>query len=390
MFKNNYNSYLSLLAIHCTEKDGVFFRLLFLTGLFIANFSFSIWFLFAKFLNHIDVLKTGIQGWIAFLWGVASNILIFPAVIFIDYKLYCKIFKDNEKYSLQEWLDNLPIWITLSVVFSFFSGVVAYIFYNSGIDPLLWDNNYPYKYKEVISTFYWSFVMAIPIFLIRLLFCNFQKKLNRILHAKYLLYTYIWIFFTVFLFLLFYFIFCPTDEKIRGILTALGLRSGIFLGLYFSVIQQNIEKEFNINNVKNSDGDIMDGYSVIVVEATKFIFNELSKWLDRVRKKDTEEGSSVPQLTRDNFEELLRNSNNFLTVINKLEAERHHYELQSIVDQLQIHKKNLIDFESVISEYGILVPQHVKRGIEREENAITDKTLRLKLLLETIYSKEIR
>lgn len=139
-------------------------------------------------------------------------------------------------------------------------------------------------------------------------------------------------------------------------------------------------------------------YIPIIVEATKFVFNEIGKWLDHVRQrtgKATSEPSEgileekSPKLTQQDFAALEANPVDLAAAINAQLSETNAYVIRSLVDQIQIHRRNLIDHEATEAEYGALTPQHVKRAIEREATAIVEKSDRLKSLLEQIYGRRI-
>jgi hypothetical protein len=136
----------------------------------------------------------------------------------------------------------------------------------------------------------------------------------------------------------------------------------------------------------------------VIVEATKFVFGEVSKWLDQVRKRSKDPssksigtvldgGSSV--LTQQEFARLEANPTDLISVINVQIAKTNAYEIDSFVQQIQIHRRNLVDFESAEAEFGALTPQHIKRGIERESSEIVEKSLRLRDLLEQVYGRKI-
>jgi hypothetical protein len=78
-----------------------------------------------------------------------------------------------------------------------------------------------------------------------------------------------------------------------------------------------------------------------------------------------------------------------MSAINIQIAETNCYEIKSLVQQIQIHRRNLVDFEAAESEFGALAPPNIKRGIERETSALVEKSLRLKDLLEQIYGRKI-
>ena len=136
----------------------------------------------------------------------------------------------------------------------------------------------------------------------------------------------------------------------------------------------------------------------VIVEATKFVFGEVSKWLDQVRKQTQDslpESSQVivhegvPTLTQQEFTQLAENPVSLMSVIDVQLARTNVYEIESLVQQIQIHRRNLVDFEAAESEFGSLTPPHIKRGIEREASATLEKSVRLRSLLEEIYGKKL-
>ena len=136
-------------------------------------------------------------------------------------------------------------------------------------------------------------------------------------------------------------------------------------------------------------------YLPIVIEATKFMFNEISKWVDHVRKHtnkepdantDSQQGKSFG-FTSEEFYEL--ETDDLRSIINVDAAETNAYVIDGLVEQLKIHYKNLIDLERIEAEYGALTPLYVKRGIEHESNSIIEKAERLRSLLDTVYGENI-
>ena len=75
--------------------------------------------------------------------------------------------------------------------------------------------------------------------------------------------------------------------------------------------------------------------------------------------------------------------------INAQAAEANAYVIKGLVEQINIHQRNLTDLEKTEAEYGPLTPAHVKRGIEREAVALVEKSGRLKELLEQVHGKSI-
>ena len=135
----------------------------------------------------------------------------------------------------------------------------------------------------------------------------------------------------------------------------------------------------------------------IIVEATKFIFNEVSKWIDRVRQRSEKSSQpcksvleeKTPKLTPQDFVALEADPVALGATINAQLAETNAYVIKGLMEQIQIHHRNLIDHEKTEAEYGALTPQFVRRAIEREATAIVEKTEQLKSLLEQVYGRRI-
>lgn len=138
-------------------------------------------------------------------------------------------------------------------------------------------------------------------------------------------------------------------------------------------------------------------YMPVVVEATKFIFDEVGKWIDDVRQRSKKplpeptEGTldvKASILTQKDFAVLEANPPELEAAINVRSA-ADAYEIQGLVKMIQIHRRSLVDLETTEAEFGSLTPPHIKRGIEREVDAIIEKSARLKSLLERIYGRRI-
>jgi hypothetical protein len=136
-------------------------------------------------------------------------------------------------------------------------------------------------------------------------------------------------------------------------------------------------------------------YMIDIVKATKFVFDEVEKWLDDVHQYSTKplpeptRDNAAPQLTPQDFATLEANPPELESAINVQLAKTDAYEIRGLVNQIQIHRRNLIDFKTTEAEYGPLAPQFVKRGVEREADAIVEKSARLKGLLEQVYGRSI-
>ncbi len=136
----------------------------------------------------------------------------------------------------------------------------------------------------------------------------------------------------------------------------------------------------------------------VIVEATKFMFDEVGKWIDDVRQRSKKTPTELTEnvaanqtskLTRQDFVTLEANPRELEASINVRLAETDAYVIKGLINQIQTHRRSLVDFEAAEAEYGILTPPYIKRGIEREADAIVEKTARLKSLLEQVYGRRI-
>lgn len=76
---------------------------------------------------------------------------------------------------------------------------------------------------------------------------------------------------------------------------------------------------------------------------------------------------------KQDFSALEANSSALEAAINVRSAQADAYEIRGLVNQIQTHRRNLVDLETTEAEYGSLTPQHIKRAIEREADAIVEK-----------------
>ncbi len=136
----------------------------------------------------------------------------------------------------------------------------------------------------------------------------------------------------------------------------------------------------------------------VITEATKFMFDEVGKWIDDVRQRskktsiestDNVASNQASSLTRQDFIALEANPKGLESSINVHLAETDAYEISGLVKQIQTHRRNLVDLETAEAKYGALTPLGVKRDIEDEADAIVEKSARLKRLLEQVYGRRI-
>jgi hypothetical protein len=122
------------------------------------------------------------------------------------------------------------------------------------------------------------------------------------------------------------------------------------------------------------------------------VFNEVNQWIDDVRKKAPGQ-APIPQtltlpITEAQFSKTQANLQAMAATMDSSMAQTTAYEIRGLVEQIQIHRRNLTDLESQQTVFGALVPPHVKRGIERESQGIVEKTAQLVQLLKQVYRKQ--
>lgn len=136
----------------------------------------------------------------------------------------------------------------------------------------------------------------------------------------------------------------------------------------------------------------------VIVEATKFLFDEVGKWIDDVRQRSKKTSTELTQnvidnqatkLTRQNFVALEENPKELESLINVQQAETDVYVIRGLINQIQIHRRNLVDLEAAEAKFGVLTLPYIKREIEDQAGAIIEKSSRLKSLLEQIYGRSI-
>lgn len=131
----------------------------------------------------------------------------------------------------------------------------------------------------------------------------------------------------------------------------------------------------------------------IIVEATKFLLQETSKWIDRVRREAPEDA-----LTEMDEKELdtplpvtsfdLDSGESFQALIaamNDAVAETQAETIKSLVVQIRVHYQNLMNSETKKAKFGIEVPNYVLVEIREESAAVVTKTAQLSALLRKVY-----
>jgi len=139
-------------------------------------------------------------------------------------------------------------------------------------------------------------------------------------------------------------------------------------------------------------------YMPIIVEATKFFFNEVGKVIDLARKyakpSAVIDGKAMNEnqtrtLSKEELLNLEQNPNSIQALLNIHYVKNNAQMIKSVMEQLEIHIKNLNHLETVQSQFGLLVPLHIKNEIENESTQIVEKSQKLQNLLSASYGKDI-
>jgi len=158
------------------------------------------------------------------------------------------------------------------------------------------------------------------------------------------------------------------------------------------VFEQWVRKNHSRKRSHQMDPSDVAPFVPIIVEATKFVFNEASKWIEGVRKKmqdkvPTPETTLALPITEAQFLKTQADLQAMAAVMDSSVAATRAYEIQGLVKQIKIHRKNLTDLESTAAKYSIDVPVRVRRQIEDESESIVESTARLVELLKQVYRK---
>lgn len=121
----------------------------------------------------------------------------------------------------------------------------------------------------------------------------------------------------------------------------------------------------------------------VIVEATKFAFARLGKWLDRSHPED-----QVPTLTSHDLDEPA-SVDVLAATIDRQFASAQAYVIQGLQTQLDIHLRNLTDYQTQAALSGPETRPYVRRAIEQEEAAIVAKSGQLRDLLERTYRRRL-
>jgi hypothetical protein len=222
----NENSRLDSFIHYCSHKLSEKENLMwFFGGIIIVNLGVLFWHFFSRVVDW-DILIP-LKGFWPPVWGVGSNWSIIVTIYLIIRWRFGKL-----RFTPIKWGSTILFFLLLA-------SLSATIFYNSGIDELLESSKLPVRAIELFSTTAWSLILSTITISPFVVFCN-NFNINNVFYRKFLLWTIITTFFFAILFLVAYFIFHLPDDKIRGIFAGVGMRCGMFFGLYFSALKTPI------------------------------------------------------------------------------------------------------------------------------------------------------
>lgn len=136
----------------------------------------------------------------------------------------------------------------------------------------------------------------------------------------------------------------------------------------------------------------------IIVEATKFFFNEVGKVIDQARKyakpsatvdEKMKNSKQAESLSKQEFMKLEQDPKSIQALLDMHFAKDNALMIKATMEQLEIHIKNLNHLETVQSQFGLLVPLHIKNEVENESTQIVEKSQKLQNLLSASYGKDI-
>lgn len=140
------------------------------------------------------------------------------------------------------------------------------------------------------------------------------------------------------------------------------------------------------------DAESIVPFVPVIVEATKFVFSEVSKWIDDMRKKAQTEvsmddfGLTLP-ITKSRFSEIQSDQHALAAIMNESVARTQAFLVEQLHKQILQHRKNIARYETKKAEAAELGPIAYDTWIEKEANQIIQRTKQLVALLSQVYEK---
>ncbi len=126
-------------------------------------------------------------------------------------------------------------WPLVILVYLVFCSISATVFHNSGIDEWIKSLGLHSRVVEILSTALWSLVLSsitvLPLSVFR-----------GTVYQRYLPWIILTTLLAAMLFLAGYITLLPMSDQYRGILVAIGMRSGMFLGLYMTAVRASVSE----------------------------------------------------------------------------------------------------------------------------------------------------
>lgn len=148
-----------------------------------------------------------------------------------------------------------------------------------------------------------------------------------------------------------------SDWKVDAVQKAEVMRIGREIGFRQEDLERwiqhpNIETISEIRQKLLEGGDYMDitPFIPIIVEATKFIFDEVSKWISDVRRRAAQEsgppvGSILP-VTKEQFSSIEANPSSVVRLLNQFATQADITEISNLLEQLKTRRALFLELES--------------------------------------------
>jgi hypothetical protein len=156
------------------------------------------------------------------------------------------------------------------------------------------------------------------------------------------------------------------------------------------VLRQWIENN-HLQRRRQVDPNSVAPFVPIIVEATKFVFNEAGKWIEDIRKQTLAKAPppkttlGLPPGTEAQLSNEPVDMQAVAEMMDSSAAEMMTDEIEGLVEQIRIHHNNLIRLQTRKAKYGIDVPVNVEQQIDDESESVVEKTVWLVELLNKVY-----
>ncbi len=131
----------------------------------------------------------------------------------------------------------------------------------------------------------------------------------------------------------------------------------------------------------------------VIKEGIKFLFGVAKSTLDAIRAKGKKADNSEVSSSNSNIEidESSRAINKSTELSSKFDLKTATIEeenIKSLLEQIEIHNRNLNHYETQKATLGLFVPPFVESGILKEKNSLIEKSRHLRSILEKVYKTQ--